>query len=712
ARMGARTVLIHDRPVLGGNGSEELGVGIAGAAMHHPHAREGGILEEAARITASLGDHGVSKAFRLMTGEQQNLEVVDNHRVVGAEKNADGTVGAVKAVGTLTGEYGLWRGRYFIDCTGDGWLGFYAGARWRMGRESREEFGESLAPEKADGITMSGCLMDHYTLAYLAEDTGAPVSYTAPAWATRMPDPEDFLQRPISRVKTGEWWIEAPGDLDDLNDAEHARDELVRITFGFWDYVKNRWPGREAAANYALKSTSFQDARRETRRLEGDYWFKQQDAQNAVVFPDRISYGGWPLDVHHPRGILSGREGPFTCNALVPIHSLPFRILYSVNVDNLRMAGRDVSATHIGLGTVRVQGTLSGLGQAAGTAAALCLELGVTPRELGQKHIGRLQQTLLRDDQYIPALRNEDPADLARASRISASSTAPGTLFGRSEAEAYNGYELTHWRAVMFPRGSNREIKSIALALESRRREPVRVTLHLRAAGAKGDYSAGEDLAAVAATLPARHKGFVEFPIGRAIDTPFVWVCLAPAPGVWWDLMHTAPEGSSRAYRSSGAGQAWEVRDGQFHAFAVEPPLVVVGDYRPENVVNGVTRVVGDAANQWASDPAQPLPQWVELALPAPAALNTVCLTFDSDFNRRYPGGEVVRQMVRDYTLEAHDGTAWREVARVHGNYQRRRVHRFESVTAARLRLTVQATCGDRSAKVFEIRAYNEPARA
>ena len=210
--------------------------------------------------------------------------------------------------------------------------------------------------------------------------------------------------------------------MDDLEDPEGARDELIRITFAYWGWIKNHWAEKDKARTYEMVYVPYMDARRETRRLVGDYILKQQDAEQGVMFPDRISYGGWSLDVHHPKGIHSGKEGPYYFDGRVPIYSIPYRTIYSTNIVNLLFAGRCMSVTHIALGTVRVEATLSTVGQAAGTAAALCIRHGVTPRELGQRHIVELQQQLLKDDQYIPELKNEDPADLARGAKVSASS--------------------------------------------------------------------------------------------------------------------------------------------------------------------------------------------------------------------------------------------------------------------------------------------------
>ncbi len=705
ARLGARTSLIQDRPVLGGNASIELGVGVAGASARHRNARETGIIEEVSQIKRRQGHRSVSEAFRMLTESERNLVVFTNRRVVGVEKDSGGPIAAVKAVDTLTGCYSRYRGRLFIDCTGDGWVGYYAGAKYRMGRESREEFGEVLAPSQADAITMSGCLMDNLSVGFRAVDTGELVEYVPPPWAAKLPSGEAF-GRAIRRLNTGEWWLEHPGDIDDLYDAERARDELIRITFGYWNHIKNSWTGREQAATWDLVYVPHMDARRETRRLIGDYILKQQDVQQAVPFPDRISYGGWSVDVHHPKGILSAKEGPYDCDPHVPIYSIPYRCLYSANVENLLFAGRDISVTHIALGTVRVMGTLATLGQAAGTAAALCLRHNVSPRRLGQEHIAELQQTLLKNDQYIPELKNEDPADLARRAKVTASSTAGIDEFTRDRVQPTESHELNMPRAVMFPRGLHREIKSIDLLLHSELDVPIELTLHLRGAPAKGDFSSADDLATGNATLAPRRQSWVKFPVNITGDQPCLWVWLPRTPGVSWYLTSTAPNDTCRAY-GGGGGRNWAVVN-QSYAFSVDPPLAFQTDIRPENVINGVTRTVGTKSNLWASDPGQPMPQWIELTFDSAVRLNAVYLTFDTDLDSRFGISPISPKCIREYTLSAFDGAQWRELAKVTDNYQRRRAHPCAAASVRKLRLTVQATHGDRSARVFEIRAYLE----
>jgi len=707
ARMGAKTALVQDRPVLGGNASTELGVGVAGASVSHPNAREGGIMEEATLIRTKNGNPRVSEAFQAMANGEKNLAVFFNQRVMAADMKDAATIGAVRAVDTLTLASSRYRGKFFVDCTGDGWVGYYAGAKYRFGRESREEFGETAAPPQADKITMSGCIMGNLACSYRAEDAGKPVDYTPPAWAYKLPPYEEFHRFPKG-FTGGQWWLEHPGDVDDLEDPEFARDELVRITFAYWGFIKNGWTDKAKARNYALTYVPHMDARRETRRLVGDYIMKQQDAEAGTNFPDRISYGGWSLDVHNPHGVMSGKEGPYYYDGHVPIYSIPFRSTYSTNIANLLFAGRHMSVTHIALGTVRVEATLATVGQAAGTAAALCCQHRIMPRELGQQYIGELQQALLKSDQYIPGVVNEDPADLARTAKVTASSTRSYSEYSKASYKTDDAHELNMQRAVMFPRGLTDRLGKVNLCLISENREAVDVTLHVRGAKEAGDFSAADDVAAATAKVPAGRRAYVSFKVDCVLAQPYVWLWLPKTPGVSWALVDSSMPEGCRAY-GGDKGRPWTVVKGQQYAFYTEPALHFQTDYRPENVVDGVSRIVGKQSHLWASDSQQPLPQWIELDLGKRVDLNSVRLTFDTDLNPKQPEKPVSKLCVKDYRVEAFDGQVWREVAAVTDNFLRHRVHNFPKLAASKVRLTVEATNGDPSARVFEIRAYCEP---
>ncbi|MCM1224898.1 MAG: FAD-dependent oxidoreductase, partial [Lachnospiraceae bacterium] len=175
--------------------------------------------------------------------------------------------------------------------------------------------------------------------------------------------------------------------------------ELRRLVFGIWDYIKNSGKYPEAK-NYALKRVYTRSGARESRRFLGDYLLTENDIEEKRDFPDAVCVGGWPMDVHAPLGIYD--PGPAT--EFIPVtglYNIPFRCLYSRDVENLMLAGRNISATHIALGSARVMGTCGCMGQAVGTAAACCVRLHVTPGKLGRENIALLQERLARADQTI-----------------------------------------------------------------------------------------------------------------------------------------------------------------------------------------------------------------------------------------------------------------------------------------------------------------------
>ena len=246
--------------------------------------RESGIVEEAGRIQARYSQPRVSESYRILAEQEENLTVLVNRHVFGVDMADEQTIAAVRALDTLTGEIYVYQGRHFIDCTGDGWVGYYAGAKYRLGRESSEEFGEDLAPD--------GGRQDHHErLPDGQHGHLVPAAKTSANRSTtrRRPGrpscPPTISAVAIRRVTGGEWWLEHEGTVDDLDDPEFARDELIRITFGYWDYLKNHWDGRAAARTFDLVYVPHGDAKRETRRLVGDYLLTQNDVLRPPCSP-------------------------------------------------------------------------------------------------------------------------------------------------------------------------------------------------------------------------------------------------------------------------------------------------------------------------------------------------------------------------------------------------------------------------------------------
>jgi hypothetical protein len=703
ARNGAKTALIQNRPVLGGNSSLECGVGVNGAGGNHPGWRESGIIEEAGWIRADLDQINYSEAFKRLCDAEENLTVFLNQHVIDAVMENAETIAGVKAVSTLTGLISEYAGTQFIDCSGDGWLGFYAGAEFRHGREASSEFNEALAPETPDEITMSGCIMGDdlgYMTAFRSQKTDRPVEFVRPEWVREI----DTLESPHRTLKdvpgVGTWWMEHPGDIDDALHAEEARDELIKVTLAFWDYVKNKSPFIEKAEPYELVRIPILDAKRESRRLVGDTIVNQNDVEAGRLFPDRIAYAGWDLDIHHPEGIYSGEGGSLDFKNHVPLSSVPFRSIYSKNIDNLLMAGRCLSYTHVALGTVRVQSTLATIGQAAGTAAAMCADKQIHPRELGRRHIAELQQELLKDDQTIQGIRNEDPNDLARAARVSASSYDKNGDDG--DVSFVKSISLDRVRSAVIPKKGLQTLDEFYLYLESKSPVPVNIPVQISALEHFAPQGPSEPIGQCSVALPANSKGWITVPVAAALpaDTQFLKITLPAVSKVGWPIM-AAPGGpGGRTYDDKTVS-------GEFHALTIDPRPAPVG-CPPQNVINGWTRTAQNASSMWRSDPAQPLPQWIELDFEHPVELNTVQLTFVTDPAGQRPRLPFSETCVKDYELSVFADGEWKTVVRERDNFQRHRVHQFKVQKAAKLRLTVSAAHGAPAAEVFEIRAYNE----
>jgi hypothetical protein len=419
ARGGARTALVQNRPMLGGNASSEVRMHICGADYHgsRPDARETGIIEEILLENRRRNPQHSFPVFDTILWEkarfQENLALYLNTHF--SEPEMEGpAVRRIRCEQLTTETIFELEAPVFIDASGDGILAALCGAQFMTGREGRSKFGEPHAPPRGDSVTMGNSLL------FQARDAVRPVPFERPPWAPQVSE-EDLAFRPHGEVDAGYWWVELGGmESDVIADGEAIRDELLAAVHGVWDHIKNS--GHHQAENLALEWVGFLPGKRESRRIVGDYVLREQDLVSGRVFEDAVAYGGWPMDIHAPGG-LRHRGPPNEFIELPRVYTIPYRSLCCRDVGNLLLAGRIVSATHMAASSLRVMATCALTGQAAGAAAAMAARRGGDPRQVP---VRELQARLMRDDCWLPGFRHEEEADLARGAAAGCSSSEPG----------------------------------------------------------------------------------------------------------------------------------------------------------------------------------------------------------------------------------------------------------------------------------------------
>ncbi|MCI2047275.1 MAG: FAD-dependent oxidoreductase [Faecalibacterium sp.] len=462
ARHGCRVVLMQDRPVLGGNCSSEIRMWPLGC--HEGWNREAGILEELQlenlyrnpRKNYSLWDSVLFGAAL----QQPNLELLLNCTCQSAEMASTNRIAAVTGWQLTTYTSHRISADYFADCSGDSILSFLTGAHFRKGREGREEYGESIAPEKADACTMGmSCLLQ-------AQQRQAPSGFIPPAWANRYPSPESFPNRPhdLTDKTFNYWWLELGGTQDTIADTETLRDELVKTALGAWDHIKNH--GAHHAENWELMWAGFLPGKRESRRYVGAYTMTENDVRAEGQFSDVIAYGGWTMDDHHPEGLRYPGEPNIFHPAPSPF-GIPLRCLYSENIENLGFAGRNISVTHAAMSASRVMNTCALLGQALGTAVFVAYKNGLRDfSALYPAYVPEIQQFLQEDDCYLPRHRRTVAPGCLTAKLEGAEETIRDGVDRDLPGEAH-GCLLSCGQEIRYTWDGVKQIRSIRLVFDS-----------------------------------------------------------------------------------------------------------------------------------------------------------------------------------------------------------------------------------------------------
>ena len=391
ARQGLKVALIQDRPVLGGNNSSEVRVHLGGRINLDPYPKLGDVVNEIAPLrggNAQPGDYYEDEKKQERVNTEKNISLFLNFRAFKVEKEGT-TIKTVFAKHIETAEELSFSAPLFADCTGDGTIGYLAGADFAMGRESKAEFNEPTAPEEADKMTM-----------------GASVQWYSKEGEKSSDFPEfnygiDFNETNVQKVTMGEWTWETGMNFDQISDFERVRDYGMLVVYSNWSYLKNKSSFKKEYKNKYLDWVAYIAGKRESRRLIGDKVLTEQDITDFVIYPDASASTSWTIDLHYPdpknTEHFPGAEfKSIAVHKTIHPYPIPYRCFYSRNVDNLFMAGRNISVTHVALGTVRVMRTTGMMGEVVGMAASVAAKNKTTPRGVYREHLDELQRLMTK----------------------------------------------------------------------------------------------------------------------------------------------------------------------------------------------------------------------------------------------------------------------------------------------------------------------------
>lgn len=729
ARAGIRVVLVTDRPVLGGNSSSEVRLWVLGATSHMGNnnrwAREGGVIDELLVENLYRNPESNPLLFDSILLEkvidEPNLTLLLNTAIFEVTRSADKHVGDAQPITSVTGFCSQNSTHYdlvaplFCDASGDGIVGFLAGAAFRMGAEAGDEFGEKFAPSQEYGELLG------HSMYFYTKDVGRPVRYVAPKFALDVTQTVPrFRSFNAQEFGCKLWWIEYGGRLDTVHDTEQIKWELWKVVYGVWDYVKNSGLFPEAET-LTLEWVGTIPGKRESRRFEGDFMLTQPDVVEQRPHFDDVAFGGWSIDLHPADGVFSEKPG---CNQWHSkgIYGIPYRCFYSKNVPNLFFAGRIMSASHVAFGSSRVMATGAHGGQAVGMAAKVCLEHGWSPRDLAEpERVKILQQELLKTGQHIPGLRLRDEADLVQTATLS-----PSSEWTLSELPPDGPMRpLTYSAAQMLPLPAGPLPRLTAWVSAD---EATQLTVELRRSSKPDNHT--PDVTMATLTVPLR-PGPQEIDLrfeGHMPDAAYGFLCFLKNERVQLKYTQLRATGLVSVFNKtnpavSNYGKQEPLEDigvdtfefwcperrpaGQNIALRVEPGLRVFG---AENIRNGLQRPTHQP-NAWVANPTDSKPT-LTLSWPTRQRISRVELHFDADFD--HPLESVLMThpetaapfCVREYVLcNDQQQPLFRQPA----NHQARNSIHFErSIETSRLSIHLQAMNGPALPALLEIRCYTD----
>lgn len=718
ARLGLSVALVNNRGVLGGNASPEIRVTVSGADGSEEfnfYARETGILEEIRLENLHRNPQGNPYVWETVLfdfiGREENIELFLNTNIDCVETDGDRIVYVSGSQQGSEKRFDFY-GRFFVDNTGDGTVGYLAGAEHRMGREARAEFDEGIAPEEADEAVLPS------TLTFYARDTGRPVPFKRPDFALDLAATDILQYRRIpERTKNRtfrmdtyrfQWYYEIPGRFNQIENSEKVMQMHRELVYGIWDYIKNS--GKYDSETYDLEYVACIPGKRESRRLMGDYILTEKDLVEQRDFEDVVGHGGWSIDLHAIDGFFS-KEVINKHYYLRGIYQIPYRTGYSKNVENLFMAGRCMSTSHVAFGSTRVMATLCTLAQAVGIAAYLCIKHNTTPRGIYEKHMKELQQLLLAHDQYVIGHRNEDPQDKAPKAKVTVSSTLE---FALKEAENYVVADRD--LGVILP--AKDQVDSVKFL--ARVAEDTKLAYKVYSSRKKENYSPDVLVTSGELSLAASADfHWIEIPVGHDFGGKNMFVELGANAQVCLGVTTKQLPGvlllSRHAIQSPTIWDAITLQRKEYlwRSMKHSPCFQVTPDqdiYGASNITNGYHRPYG-LPNLWASAD-RVTGEYVTLEFDGTEEIREICFTFDSNLDARINNIEVeyeqntIPEVVRDYAVYyLRDGKEYK-LTEVTGNYQRVNRLTFDPVQADGIKVVFHKTNGASRVGLYEIRVY------
>ncbi|WP_176086765.1 FAD-dependent oxidoreductase [Martelella sp. HB161492] len=670
AREGLKVTLVQDRPVLGGNASSEVRLWILGATSHggnnNRFAREGGIINELLLENQFRNPGGNPVIFDSIVqdwvGREQNLTVLVNTQVFHAV-TTDNRVREIHAFNSQNSTMYRLSGPFFADSSGDGILVHLSGAAYRMGAERAEEFDEPMAPGNNYGELLG------HSMYFYTKDVGHQVDYVAPDFALK--DVPQLIPR-YRRFRTSEqgcslWWIEWGGRLDTIHQSEEIKGELQKIVYGVWNYIKNSGAFPEAA-NLALEWVGTIPGKRESRRAEGDYILRQKDIVRQVVHEDDVCHGGWSIDLHPADGVYGDADG---CNQYHAkgVYGIPFRCMYSRNIENLFTNGRLLSASHVAFGSTRVMATSSTVGQAIGTAAALCVKKGILPRDVATPDVlPAFKHALSRAGHYVPHYDALADGNLACRAKITASST-----FSLTSLAHDHGYRRLKTSYAQLLPGRSDIANVIHVPLRAGRQTELTVELKI----AEKPENHTPDILVSALSLPLEAgEQTITIPLPALARAQYVFVCFLENPDVEIGLSSECITGLVAVKKGGLDKVSTTARQEAPFSLGVDSFDFWVPERRPEganialvadhplhlfdtaNLVSGPLRPTF-GPNAWMADRADPAPE-VTLDFETPVRAAKLILYLDCDYDHPLESVQyrhhdrVMPLLVHDVTVSAN----------------------------------------------------------